>query len=241
MNKWIILFAFIGLSFTTLHSQLFQEELDETIVIETRELEDFDKVIVSRGINVTFTEGIMTKAEIHIQNTTPDNVIINQKGMTLTIRMRAKSYKDVSVNVFLTPGVNTIREINTGTGGSVFTDILLKGDHLKLEAGGDGSMKLDVEMNKIEATTSSSLIELTGTAKYLEVDVSAGGKFKGAQLETIEVNASANLGSTVQVWATEKLVGKAATGAKIEYAGDPAKVEVRSSLGGKVEKLVISD
>lgn len=237
MNKLLILFAFIGLSFSTLHSQLFKEAPNDSIEIETRELEDFDKVIVSRGINVTFTEGLLTKAEIHIQNTTPDNVIIDQKGMTLNIRMRAKSYKDVSVNVFLTVGVNTIREINTGTGGSVFSDILLKGDQLKLEAGGDGSMELKVEMNKIVANTSSSLIKLTGTTNYLDLNASAGGRFEGSQLKATEVNVSAILGSNVQVFATEKLVAKAATGANIGYTGDPEKVEVRASLGGKVEKL----
>ncbi|HLW08273.1 MAG TPA: head GIN domain-containing protein [Marinilabiliaceae bacterium] len=237
MNKLLILLAFIGLSFSTLHSQLFEEAPDETVEIETRELGDFDKVIVSRGINVTFTEGLLTKAEIHIQNTTPDNVIIDQKGMTLNIRMRAKSYKDVSVNVFLTIGVNTIREINSGTGSSVFSDILLKGDQLKLEAGGDGSIELQVEMSKIVANTSSSLIKLTGTTNYLDLNVSAGGRFEGTQLKATEVDASANLGSAVKLFATEKLVAKAATGAKIEYTGDPDKVEVRTSLGGKVEKL----
>ena len=237
MNKTLILLAFIGLSFSNLHSQLFKEAADETIEIETRELKDFDKIIVSRGINVTLSEGLLTKAEIHIQNTTPDNVIITQKGMTLNIRMKTKSYKDVSVNVFLTVGVNTIREINTGTGGSVFSDILLKGDQLKLEAGGDGSMELKVEMNKVVANTSSSLIKLTGSTNYLDLNVSAGGRFEGSQLEATEVNASANMGSNVQVWATEKLVAKAATGAKIEYSGDPEKVEVRTSLAGKVEQM----
>jgi hypothetical protein len=227
------LFLFTALILMSL--PFLAQEQTNGIVIQTRELAPFDQLRVSRGINVTLVEGENPKAEIHIENTDPEDVIIEQKNKVLTIRMRTRIYRDVAVNVYLT--YQTIREISAGTGGSVYSEDVLEGDQLKLEAGADASIQLEVEVNKIVANASTARIELTGSADYIDVNVSTGGRFLGANLESREGNVRANTGANAQVWVTEKLEARAGSGARVEYTGDPSKLEVRTSLGGRVEVM----
>jgi hypothetical protein len=225
------------ITYINCYGQQSVQEPDSAVVVETRALNNFDKIIVSRGINVTLEEGLSPQAEIRIMNTTPEDVIIEQEGMTVTIKMRTKIYKGVAVNVFLTLGPNPIREINAGTGGSVYSEIELEGDQLKLEAGADASIQLEVTMKKVVINTSSASIHLTGTSDFLDVTASAAGRFDGLNLETGQAVAKANMGSKIQLWVTQKLEAKSATGGKIGYTGDPDKVAIKTSMGGTVEEI----
>ena len=225
------------IAYINCYGQQDVQETDSAVVIETRALNNFDKIIVSRGINVTLEEGVSPQAEIHIKNTTPEDVIIEQEGMTVTIKMRTKIYKDVAVNVFLTLGTNPIREINAGTGGSVYSEMELEGDQLQLEAGADASIQLEVTMKKIVVNASAASIHLTGSTNFLDVTASAAGRFDGLNLEAGQAVAKANMGSKIYLWVTQKLEAKSATGGKIGYTGSPDKVEIKTSLGGTVEEV----
>jgi hypothetical protein len=214
-----------------------QEETSTSgeVQIETRRLGDFNRVRVSRGINVTLVEDDEPSAEIHIINAEFDDVIIEQSNNELTLRMRPKVYREMAVNVYLK--YQTILEISTGTGGSVFSDDIITGDELKLDAGGDSSIQLEVEVNKISATASASRIELTGTANVIDVNLNTAGRFVGDGLKSQEAKVRANTGANARVWVTNKIEASAGSGARIEYYGNPPKVEVRTSLGGRVQEV----
>ncbi len=207
----------------------------QEIKSETRVLQDFDKIRVSKGINVTLVEGETPQAEINIENAEPGDVIIEQKGKDVTIKMRTRIYKNVSVNVYVT--YKNLREISTGTGGSVDSDELIEADQLVLEAGMDGSIDLEVDVKKLVVNTSAARVEVRGTADYIDIRTSTGGKYLGANLKTKEALIRANTGGYAQTWVTEKIEAIAGSGAKIEYAGNPPKVDAKQSLGGKIDKL----
>lgn len=202
---------------------------------EVRQLEAFDRVRVSKGINVTLVEGEQPQAEILIENASTEDVIIEQKGRDVTLKMRTMIKKDVAVNVYLS--YQDLREISTGTGGSVYCDDLVEADQLVLEAGMDGSIDLEVEVKKLMVSASAARVEVRGTADYIDVRASTGGKYMGANLKTKEAYIKANTGALVQVWVTEKLDASAGSGASVEYAGTPAQKDIKQTFGGKVEKM----
>ncbi|GAO28735.1 hypothetical protein [Geofilum rubicundum] len=72
-----------------------EEENNAEVIVESRQLAPFENLKVSRGINVTLVEGDAPKAEIHIKNAPIDDVLLEQSNKDLTIRMRARIYKDV--------------------------------------------------------------------------------------------------------------------------------------------------
>ena len=202
---------------------------------EIRELKPFDKIKISKGINVTLVEGDEPKAEVIITNAELEDVIIQQNGREIAIRMKTKIYKDVTVNVYVT--FQNLREILAGTGGSIDSEDIIEADQLILEAGMDASIELEIEVNKLKASASAARIQVSGTADYIEVNTSTGGRFLGAKLECEEAYVRSNTGGSAQVFVTEKLEATAGSGAKIEYSGDPEKVEMKTNLGGKIEEI----
>lgn len=232
MRKLLFVMAIIWMSLP-----LMAQETASTggAIVETRQLAPFENLKVSRGINVTLVEGLSPKAEIHIQNAPVDDVLFEQSNKDLTVRMRARINKDVAVNVYLY--YQNINEITASSGASVYSEDVLETDFLKLETGTDASIQLEVEVKKLEASASASRIELMGSAESMDINATTGGRFLGANLESKETTIRANTGASAQVWVTEKINARAGSGASIEYTGNPAKVEVHTSLGGKVEAM----
>jgi hypothetical protein len=232
MRKLFFVIAIIWISMPIMAQE---ESATAEIVIETRELAPFSNLKVSRGINVTLVEGLSPKAEIHIQNASPDEVLLEQSNKDLTVRMRALIYKDVAVNVYLY--YQNINQITVSSGASVYSEDVLETDFLKLESGTDASIQLEVIVDQLEASASASRIELMGSAQSVDVNATTGGRFLGANLESKVTSIKANTGASAQVWVTEKINARAGSGASVEYTGNPAKVEIHTSLGGKVEAM----
>ncbi len=203
--------------------------------IETRNISTFDKIRVSKGINVTLVEGEKPKAEVHIINADLSDVITESDKNTLTLKMKTKIYKDVAVQVFVT--YQTLREISVGGGGSVDGKTTLFADQLVMDAGMDGSIELDLDVNVLEASVSAARITLAGSAKTIEVKATTGGKFQGKELESKKAYVKANTGGIATVWVKELIDASAGTGGTVEYTGNPPKVETKETLGGSVKKL----
>jgi hypothetical protein len=229
------LFFVIAIMWMSLPLVAQEESTNAEAVVETRQLAPFENLKVSRGINVTLVEGLSPKAEIHIQNAPVDDVLLEQSNKNLTIRMRSLINKDVAITVYLY--YQNIHKITASSGASVYSENVLETDFLKLETGTDASIQLEVEVNQLEASASASRIELMGSAQSMDMNATTGGRFLGANLESKVTTIKANTGASAQVWVTEKINARAGSGASVEYTGNPAKVEVHTSLGGKVEVM----
>ena len=222
--SFALLFIFLGMI-------VMAQQNEKT---EIRNLKPFDKIKSSKGINVTLREGDEPKAEVVISNAELEDVIIQQTGREVAIKMKTKIYKDLIVDVYVT--YQSLREISAGTGGTITSDDIIEADQLTLEAGMDASIELEIEVKKLKASVSAARIEVSGTADYVEANISSG-RFLGAKLECEEAYIKANATGSAQIWVTEKLEATAGSGAKIEYKGNPEKVEMKTNLGGKVEEM----
>ncbi len=225
------------LTIITFFSLTLYSQYSDDLTKEIRELDDFTTLIASRGINVTFVQGLQTKAEIHITNSSPDNVIIEQKDENLIIRMRANNDRDVSVNVFLSAGLNQIEKINIGTGARVYSETILKSKKLEVEIGAGSVAELNIDVEEVNLNISSSSAQFLGKANLLNIKATVGANVETTDLEVNEANVSANLGSNVVLCVKNKIVAKSYTGARIAYCGSPKIEETNQSLGGKVEQF----
>lgn len=204
--------------------------------IETRILQAFESLQISRGINVTLVEADEPKAEIYIQNASPDEVIIEQEGSKLNIRMKSRSYPDsVAVNVFL--HYQIINKISVLSGGSVYNKWELETEELMIESGANAKLELEILVAKLTINAASSEIELNGEAKAFDLNATSGTKVEAGGLEVEDATIRANTGSKVQLLVNNSLYARIGTGALVQYAGNPAKVESSVTLGGKLEAL----
>ena len=227
---------FFAASFGVLAQEDNTRTVDEAqITKETRAINDFSKLRISKGINVTLVKGEDPSAEINIVNAPPSDVIIENDQNELVIKMKTRIYQDVSVQVYVT--YRDIREISLGSGSSVDNQEVLAGKVLILNAGLDSVIDLKVDVTSVEADVSAARITLEGYAESLEARATTGGKLQGQNLDVKEAYVTANTGGIVTVKATKLLDAKAGTGGTIEYLGEPEKMNTKETFGGKVVKI----
>ena len=204
---------------------------------EIRKLEPFDKIKISKGINVTLREGENPEAEIFIINANLDDVLIIQNENELFIRMKTKTYKDVSVNVYVT--YQNLKEIQAGLGGSLESEDIIETEELTLVAGMNASIEIEIEVVtlKAAATSSSSLIKVAGIAKNIDINILSGGKYIGNELQCEVAKVRADTSASVQLCVTEHLNAYAANGATIKYIGGPSHVDSNTLKGGKILEI----
>ncbi|TAJ12189.1 DUF2807 domain-containing protein [Marinilabiliaceae bacterium JC017] len=199
---------------------------------QVRKVGSFDKVKATKGINITLIEGDKEQAEVHINNGSTSDVITELKNKTLTLKMRTRIYKGVAVQVYVT--YVRLREIDAGTGASIDAENTIVADKLSLRAGTESSIELDVDVNALSANVSAGRMEIEGKAGFQEVKASAGGKYLAYDLECDETYAKSSTGARIEVTANKKLNATASAGGTVNYKGNPAKIQQKVSMGGKV-------
>nr|WP_321410486.1 head GIN domain-containing protein [uncultured Carboxylicivirga sp.] len=217
------------LSFFLVFGMQAQEE-DSTIQKQVRKMGSFDRVKASKGVNVTLIEGEKESVEVHIKNGELSDVITELDSRQLVVKMKTKIYKGVAVQVYVT--YKTIREVETGSGGSIDAENTIYADKLKIKAGADSSIELDVDVNAVEASGNAARIELSGVCNVQEVNMGTGGKYYSYPLDSKEAVVKATLGSTIEITVKEKLNSSTSTGGSVTYKGEPAKIEIK----GKVQE-----
>lgn len=214
---------------------LFAQEANPDIVKETRTIKKFDKLKVSKGINVTLIKGLKPSAEINIVNAPPSDVIIENDQNELSLKMKTRIYKDMSVQVYVT--YTDIREISAGSGATVDSEDVLTGNSLIINAGLDSGIDLEIDIESLEASVSAARVTLKGNTKKIEAKATTGGKFQGQNLKCQEAFVKANTGGIVTLNVSEYLDARAGTGGTVEYTGNPEKIETKETFGGSVLEI----
>ena len=226
---------FIILSFISvvISANTFAQD-DQNMISQVRKVGSFDKVKATKGINVTLIEGSKEEVKVDIVNCSPNDVVTLLKNKQLTVKMKTKIYKDVAVQIYVT--YVDLREVDAGSGASVEAENTIVTDKLHIDAGTDASIKLDIDVNALEAEVSAGKIELSGKVKSQLVKANTGGRYLAYGLESEEAIAKANTAGKVEITVTKSLQGTASNGGTISYKGNPDKVIKQLSMGGKVEE-----
>ena len=228
---------FISIILAILLASSMALKAQETSVLkENRELPSFEKIKATKGINITLIEGTKPSVEVNIQNASLTDVITTVENKTLVLKMKTKIYKNMAVQVYVT--YTKIREIDAGMGASVDAENTITSDNLKISAGAETNIELDVDINNaLEVSLSAARATITGSAKYQDITANTGSRYSAFGLTTEEAFAKANTGATISVNATVKLQAPAGTGAVVEYKEKPTNFEYKESLGGKVVQV----
>ena len=207
---------------------------------EIRELENFDQVTVAMGIDLTLVHGDQNVAEVDVENIELDDVLTKVDGRRLVIKLKGmdlKFKKNVKKNVNVKLTYKELEKIQANSGASVYSDMAVTSELMEVIATSGATIELALESDKVMAKANTgSVIELEGECNQLIVSAGTGSEIDGRNFETNIVEAKANTGSELRVWAKEKLFAKANTGAEIKYKGDP-KVEKKKGTGGSVRKI----
>lgn len=203
---------------------------------ETRKLEPFNRVIAAHGINVKLVYNDLEEAQVKVKGAGLEDVVTEVEDMTLKVRMKAKLLQDVTVMVRVS--YKQLKYIEANTGAYIETVRALWGEYVKMYAITGGVIKAETETDKVDAVTSgASTIEIYGKTKQLEASANLGGKINAFELETGNVTAKSNSGSTVEVFTNDTIRAKASIGGIINIKGNPSEEDLKSSLGGEIKKI----
>jgi len=211
---------------------------DGNVVTETRNIsEDFDKIKVSRGIEVELTQGNTISLKVEADENLQDIITteVDSDNGILRVSSNENIKSSSSKKVILT--VKSLNGIETTSGAYVMVENTLTAEELDLESTSGSHINADVSTEKLICqTTSGAGIKVSGETKNLRAESTSGSYIRANELEAQVTRVSATSGANISVNTSKELTARATSGASIKYSGNPEKVDKNSGVSGSVRK-----
>jgi len=209
---------------------------------ETRNLEGFEGISVSAGIQAELVKGNTNKIEISAKGIELEKVTTEIKRDVLKIGIDEKWWKNIGgkknkrdVEVVITYS-STLSSISSSSGSSTTADHTILSKYLELDVSSGAYMDLEIDVDETDIDLSSgSRMILAGNAGEVAVDMSSGANLDAYKLTGQNVSVDGSSGSNAKVTATSSLTADVSSGANVKYKGDPS-LNVDKSSGGSVQK-----
>ncbi len=205
------------------------------VVEETREIEPFDEIKASRGINLYITQDENIKLTIRADENLIEVIETEVVGGELIVRSTKNVKNAKSFKVFVsTPKINSIKG---SSGCNVYSETELVSDNFDVSASSGCNIHLSVQTEEIEASSSSgSNIILDGITSEFRGRASSGSNIKAEDLKSKNAEAKVSSGANLWISAESTLRANASSGGNIFYNGTPSKTDISKSSGGNVIK-----
>jgi hypothetical protein len=181
---------------------------------KTYNLSGFDRVDVSAGIDVTFTQGPFS-VKVDEPDGNFDRLIVEVRGNTLKIGRRNSWIDWRGVDYSATVSAPSLVGLDASSGSS------FEGLNLSLR-----DLKIDV--------SSGANVEISGSCAGLRLDISSGARFEGEDLKCETASVDASSGASADAFAARTADGNASSGANVTFYGKPAELVKDTSSGGSV-------
>ncbi len=208
---------------------------DGNVTEETIDVGDFNKLEVSRGMNVYINQGPETKVVLIADENLHKHIDIwvDDDKLNVTTTKMLRNAKTLKVQIT----VPDLEQIKTTSGSNVFADSTLKLSNLKLKATAGSNIRLTIEAAHTEiAANAGSNIFLNGFANSVSVKTSSGSNIKAADLTTENAEIRASSGANIWMKVNKTLKARVSSGANFFYTGEPSGTEIEKSSGGNVIK-----
>lgn len=203
-------------------------------------LPEFTQVKISAAIEVTFVHAAVTEAPRIAYDTkgaddTRFKASVDKKGvLTISERVPRDKRSETQVTVYY----HTLESLSVSDAWVVFSQpVDQQMVALTMSGGARLTAEVDVKDMEVTLTGKNTQLTLSGSAKYLEAEVSSG-KIDASKLVVMNAEIEASYSADVRLDVTDRLKASATSSAKVSYSGRPSIVKVRESyLGGSVKSV----
>jgi hypothetical protein len=206
---------------------------------EIRNVSSFDGIRASGLLEVILEEGSGNTVRVVVEGTSLDEVVTENDGNTLNVRMKAGIlYDEDEVDAKAYVSYSVIRDINIVTGATVTSGSILRGDKVAIEmtTGGKADLKLDV--NTVDArVVKGSVLTLSGNTGSIDATVNLSAELHAYELSCDRVYIRVNSGAVAEVTALKEIEGSAGSGGTLRVKGNPSRKSFKKSLGGTVREM----
>jgi hypothetical protein len=233
MNKKILLpvFVLLALFFGACGINISVEQGSGKVITETRQVSNFDSVVLSGIGDVTLVQGDHEALQIEAEDNVIPHIQTQVQNGTLQISFDHKTIiptKPVKFNLTM----RTIHSLDSN-GASNLTAEKINTDKLDLGISGTGNIDLhDLTADTLSINVSGAgNLTTAGQVSSQKINLSGAGNYNGQDLQSKSADVTITGLGRVVVWATDTLdVTISGTGG-VDYYGNPQVTQQISGLG----------
>ena len=196
----------------------------------------FDKIEVSRGLDVYLTQSDNEHVSVQADENLHDIIKTKVEGNVLKI-FTEENINYCEAKKVIVSFIN-VSAIETSSGSDVYSTNTFTADDLKLQSHSGSDLNLSIQANSIDCSASSgSDVELSGSTTNFIANASSGSDIDASKLIAENSHAEATSGADITVNTSKELSAKASSGGDIKYSGSPSKVETSDNASGSIEEL----
>jgi len=200
----------------------------------TKNLGDFNSLKVFNGLTVELQKSNTSKIEI--TGSKSENVTVKNSNGILKIRLKFPEsimVEDVKIKLFYNDNIDVL---DANEGAKIFSDQIIKQQHLEVKVQEGASINLPVEVKYLTVkAVSGGIIELTGAIKNQTIEATSGGIYEAYNLNSKESFVTAASGARVEIKTSEVLDAKVRFGGTIFYKGTPEVLKTKKIIGGTIK------
>lgn len=202
---------------------------------------NFTEVNVATGVDLYLTQGNEVSLSVSVSDpifadkfkTEVVNGVLkiyyDNKGVTW------KNDKKRKLKAYLS--LKTLEKLTVSSGAYVVTNNPLEVNNFKMRLSSGSKFSGTIKTLSLDvAQDSGSLVDISGSADNLKVDVSSGAAFKGYNFISENCVAKASSGADIKISINKELDASASSGAGIKYKGNGEVKNLKVSSGGSVKK-----
>lgn len=236
MKKATIIFSVIVLT-AFLNSCYFPGSIkgNGNVVEETRDLDEFSKISVSRGMNVYISQGTTAKVVVKADENLLKVIDTYVDDGTLKVTALKGIRNATSNKVYVT--VTDLEYIKSTSGSNIFSEDSLKIKNLEIKSTAGSNIRLSIDADGLNISAAAgSNISLDGKAKSVNMKASSGSNIKAGELQTEKCDAKVSSGANIWIKVQNELNAKSSSGGNLFYSGEPNPLRITKSSGGNIIK-----
>ncbi len=207
------------------------------ITSEWRELNSFESIEVSDGIEVKCLVSHENKIKLEAPENVLPNIVCKVKNNTLVLSVDAPLFQKISsikATVYYNKNPNAIE---TSSGAYIVYKDTIFTNTLELTANSGSTIKLiTINEKTIINASSAGEVKIKGKANDLKISTSSAADVKAEDLVAQNAQIKASSGSDVNVYVTKKIEADASSGADIKNNALDTKISLKKeSSGGNIQ------
>ncbi|MEM0542116.1 head GIN domain-containing protein [Flavobacterium sp. j3] len=207
-----------------------------SVTKEVRRVENnFEKVDISRGLNVTIEQSDSFFIEVEADENLQNHITTKVQNGILYITSDDNIDEATAKNILVR--LPNLKSIEASSGSTVSSKGMIQGNDIRIETTSGSSNKLNLEYDNITCeSTSGSTLNITGKALKFSTVSSSGSSIEAKNLLANDVISQASSGSTTEVHPLISLNAEASSGGLITFNSSPKTIIKNESSGGSVTK-----
>jgi len=228
-------FLFLAISLSACTGAFFDVTGNGNIISESREIEEFSRIQLKGGYQVTITEGSTPSLEIETDDNLMEYIKTEVHGDRLVIESTASIFSQSGIVINLT--YTSLEEIGVSGAASLENYGTVASESLDLNISGAAEIDLKVDVQELDVSTSGAgSLSMSGEAQDATFSLSGAGSLEAYTLTTTDCRVSVSGVGGAEVYVTGSLDAHVSGVGGISYKGDPEDVSQQVSGIGSISE-----